>query len=120
VVRLIVEHNRLNGIMFSTVEFLVVSLVAMFVAFGFAVHHAWVGVVLAAGIAVNCLVVVGFGVAAWRRGERGQALTSVFSRQGRREISREHPTMGRDTAILATAAVVPYALFIAVLLDPNR
>jgi len=120
VVRLIVEHNKLNGIMFSTIEFLVVSLAAAFIGLGFAVHHQWVGVFLAAGTALNCLIVVGFGVAAWRRGERGRSVRSVFSPQQRQEIGREHPTMMRDTAVLATASVVPYALLVAVALDRSH
>ena len=114
VIRRVIEHNQLNGVALSVVEFLLVVAAAAFIGIGLGLHHRWIGAALAAGTVLNCLVVIGDGVAAWRRGERGASLRRLFHAQYREEVSRNHPTLMRDTMILAAAAVVPYALLIAV------
>ena len=75
---------------------------------------------LAAGVALNSLVVVAFGLRAWRRGDRGSSLRSVFSAKYRKELGREHPTLMRDTLILSAAVIVPYLLLIAIVFEPSR
>jgi hypothetical protein len=45
-IRRIVEHNKLNGVVFS-VEFLVVPAAATFIAVGLGLNDRWLGVVLA-------------------------------------------------------------------------
>ncbi len=106
VIRRIVENNKLNGVAFSTIEFLLAAAAAGFIAIAFGLHQRWLGVALVAGTALNCLVVVAFGVAAWRRGERGNALRDVFDAKRREGLNREHSTMMKDTLTLTIAALV--------------
>lgn len=109
-IRRIVEHNRLNGVVFSTIEFVLVAAGAAFIAVGLGIHHHPAGVILACGIALNSLVIVGFGAVAWGRGERGTPLIQVFSPAGRARLTQEHPTLMSDTLIVAAATLFPYLL----------
>ena len=120
VIRRIREHNQLNGVVFSSVEYGLAALAAAFVAFGFGRNERWVGAVLFAGIAVNCLLVLGFGLAALRRGERGQSLRRLSDADYRERVRREHPNLMRDTLTLAGLAIIPYALAPSVALDASR
>jgi hypothetical protein len=114
VIRRIVEHNQLVGIMFSTIEFVLAAASAAFIAIGLAFHHQVFGVVLAGGITVNSLVIVGFGATAWRRGERGSPLTQVFSPAGWAQLTHDHPTLMADTLIVAATTLIPFLLSVVV------
>ncbi len=119
-IRRIVEHNKLNGVLFSTFEFLLVSAAAIFVGIGFGLHQRWIGVALAAGTALNSLVVVAFGVGSWRRGERGSSLRELSRAKYREALRREHPAMLKDTLALTAATVLPYYLLGAVAVERLR
>ena len=109
-IRRINEHQKLNGVVFTVVEFLLVAAAACLIALGFWQQGNVLVAILAIGTLVNASLVVGFGIAAWRRGERGERLTRVFSRSGRAEIAAGHPHLGRDTILLTVAALVPFLL----------
>ncbi|MHB8378356.1 MAG: hypothetical protein ACYDB2_00365 [Acidimicrobiales bacterium] len=64
----ILEHNDLNGVVFSTLVLLLVGAAAAFIAFGFDLHDDWRGAALACDTGANALVVVAFAAAARRRG----------------------------------------------------
>ena len=119
-IRRIVEHNRLNGVIFSTLEFIVVAAAAAFIGFGMAAQRRPIVSPLAVGTALNCLVIVGFGAMTWYRGERGHSPRTVFSVKGRAEISREHPDLMADTLVVAAAALIPYVLLVAVSVELLR
>jgi hypothetical protein len=120
VIRRIREHNELNGVLFSSVEYGVAALAAAFVAFGFGRNNRWLGVLLLGGIALNCVVVLVFGLAALRRGERGQSLRSLSDAEYRQRLRREHPDLMWDTLTLAGLAIIPYALALRVAVDVVR
>lgn len=119
-IRRIREHNQLNGIAFSTVEYAIAALAAGFIAFAFGLNGRWLGLALSIGIVINCLIVVGFGVAAWRRGERGSSLGRLADPEYRRQVRRDHPSLMQDTLTLAIVAIVPFALTIGVVADVAR
>ena len=116
-IRRIIEHNQLNGVAFSISEFTLGAAVAALLAAAYARADRATGVVLALGIGLNCIIVVAFGVVAWSRGERGTPLARVFSRSGRAELTRQHPSLMTDTLIVAIAALVPFALLVATLAE---
>jgi hypothetical protein len=120
VIRRIREHNHLNGIVFVTVEFLLVTAAALFIALGFARQGNIVGTLLASGTALNSLVVVGFAVAAYRRGERGAGIAKLLSSEYRAQVEREHPTLMADTLALTAAVLVPYCLTALVSFEAQR
>jgi hypothetical protein len=120
VIRHIREHNELNGVLFSSVEYGVAALAAAFVAFGLGRNNRWLGVLLLGGIALNCVVVLVFGLAALRRGERGQSLRGLSDAEYRQRLRREHPDLMRDTLTLAGLAIIPYALALRVAVDVVR
>jgi hypothetical protein len=116
-IRRIIEHNQLNGVAFSMAEFALVAVAAALLAGGYAREDHVPGVVLALGTGLNSLIIVAFGIVAWRRGERGAPLAQVFSRSGRAELTRQHPRLMADTLIVAIAALVPFALLMATLAE---
>jgi len=119
--RRIQEHNELNGVVFSTVEFALVAAAGAFIAYAFAIHHRSAGVVvLAVGVALNAGVIVSFGIAALVRGERGSHLTKMFDRAYRAEVYRTHPRLARDTMKLSVAVLVPFYLLAATLAERLR
>lgn len=111
------EHNKLNGVLFATFEFLLVAAAAIFVGIGFGLHQRWLGVVLAAGTVLNCLVVVAFGIGSWRRGERGSSLRELSRAKYREELRRANPAMLNDTLALTAATILPYVLLVAVAVE---
>lgn len=119
-IRRIIEHNQLNGVAFSIAEFTLVAVAAALIAAGYARQDHPAGVVLAVGTGLNSLVIVGLGVVAWRRGERGTPLPQVFSRAGRADLAREHPKLMADTLLVAIAAVVPFVLLAVALAESVR
>ena len=119
-IRRIIEHNELNGVVFSTIEFILVAATAAFIAAGMARQGNMAAAVLAAGTMLNSLVIVAFGVRAWRRGERGMPLGRVFSPAGRAEITRQHPRLMEDTVAVATAALIPFALLLIAVVEFSR
>jgi hypothetical protein len=116
-IRRVVEHNKLNGVVFSMVEFLVVAAAATFIAVGLGLNDRWLGVVLAVGTALNSLVIVLFAVAALRRGNLGNSVRDLTHANYREELRREHPSMTKDTLTLTGSVLVPYFLLVAVAVE---
>lgn len=113
-IRRLREHNHLNGIAFVAAEFLLVTAAAVFIALSFARQGNLAGTLLAAGTALNSLVVVGFAIAAYARGERGAGVLKLASSAYRAEVEREHPTLMKDTLMLTAAVLLPYCLTLLV------
>jgi hypothetical protein len=113
-IRRIREHNHLNGVSFVLGEFVLVTCAALLIAVGFARQGSLPGTVLAAGTSLNGLVVVGFGIAAYQRGERGASLVNLLSSAYRARVAREHPSLTADTLGLTAAVLVPYCLTLLV------
>ena len=119
--RRIQEHNELNGVVFSTLEFVLVAAAGAFIAYAFAVHHRPAGVVLALGVALNASVIVFFGIAALAKGERGSHLSKMmFNSAYRVEVYRTHPRLAWDTIKLSVAVIVPFYLLGATLAERWR
>ena len=109
-IRLIREHNTLNGLRFSMTEFLVASVIAV----GLAIYLATTGEVALAiallGVEVNCLVVAAVGVRSLRAGEPDRSLRATFSPSTRARILEDYPHAQRATWILAGLALIPFAV----------
>jgi hypothetical protein len=116
----IVTHNRLNGVAFSTAEFVFVAAVAVWMAVAFAIHGTYLGTALLAGTALNALVVAVFGVRDLRRGERGSSWRQLRDAEYRARARAEHPALVRDTLLLTAATLAPYVLSVGVLVESLR
>lgn len=114
-IRLIHEHNTLNGLRFSVIEFMVMAAVVA----GFAVYIASAGASLFAigllGVGANCLVVAAVGIRSLRAGEQDRSLGATFSPSSRARILQEHPDAQRATWALSALTLVPFAVMAAVL-----
>ena len=114
------EHNELNGVVFSTVEFALLAVAGAFIAYAYAIHARPVGVALGVGVALNASVIVAFGVVALAKGERGSHLSRMFNRAYRAEVHRTHPRLAGDTMKLSVAVIVPFYLLGATLAERWR
>lgn len=104
-------HNRLNGYRFVAVEFGVIAAVTAAFAVAWIARGSWLLAAVAAGIFVNSAVIVGAAVRSIFRGERGVGIWKVYTDPGtRRAVVAEHPDLSSDTAMVAVAALIPFAL----------
>lgn len=114
-IQLIRDHNELNGIRFSVIEFLLMAVLVV----GFAVSVAGaglpVGALALAAVGANCLVVAAVGVASWRAGEPDVGLRATFSAAARARHLAEHPQAQRATWTLAILTLIPGAVLVLAL-----
>lgn len=115
--RIIRGHNRLNGLRFSAVEFGIVGLVAAALAGYFVLFGSVLLGVAALGIASNCLPVVSLAISSMRSGESDIGLQAMLRPAVRAAALRDHPTMQRDTYILAGATLLPFVVALAVAVE---
>ncbi|MGH2465076.1 MAG: hypothetical protein ACRDGI_06415 [Candidatus Limnocylindrales bacterium] len=119
-IRVIRDHNKLNGLRFSAAEFTAVWVVGLGLALWFASAGAVLLAIAALGVAANAVPVVSLAVASIRAGEPDIGLRGMLHREVRAQALREVPTMQRDTYILAGASVLPFVVVGAVLLELRR
>ena len=115
-------HNRLNGLVFSIVEFGCIALfVGAFAAY-YLVHRRWAMASIGWGITLNCLPVVIYGLRQLRQAKiRGQTTGSYYSdRQAREQHRRENPHMLRDTLVLTLGTILPFVTLMTVLFNLPR
>ena len=114
-IRLIREHNALNGLRFSVIEFLVMAAIVM----GFAIYIASTGAIILAialvGVGANCVVVAAVGIRSLQAGEEDRSLAATFSPSSRARILEEHPYAQRATWALSALTLIPFAVAAAVL-----
>lgn len=119
-IRLIREHNMLNGSRFSVVEFLGMAVVVV----GFAIYIASAGAAIFAigllGVGANCLVVAAVGIRSLREGEPDRSLGETFSPSSRARVLREHPHAQRATWALSALTLIPFVVAAAVLVGRVR
>src|SRR5262245_21571493 len=118
---IIQRHNRLNGLVFSVVEFAFIALLCGWFATYYLVHHRPAMSLVAWGITLNSVVVGFYGV--WQLAydrTHGKPIGSFLDRASREQHRRDNPYMLRDTLTLTVAAVLPFALTLAVIFDLPR
>ncbi|MHB8399326.1 MAG: hypothetical protein ACYDCI_10400 [Candidatus Limnocylindrales bacterium] len=119
-IRLIDQHNTLNGLRFTVIEFMVMAVVVV----GFAVYVADAGANVLAiallGVGANCLVVAAVGIRLLRAGEQDRSLGATFSPSSRARILQEHPHAQRATWALSVLTLIPFAVAVAMLLGRVR
>ena len=118
--RIIREHNTLNGLRFTLVEFVIVGLLMTGSAAYLALTSHMVLSVVAAGIAANCVPVIMQAGASLRAGEVDRGWRATFSPLQRAAVLRDHPTAQRDTWMLSVATVLPFLVAIAALARIGR
>ena len=119
---IIQRHNRLNGLVFSIVEFVIIALIVGAFATYYVLHGRWVMAVIGWGIVFNCASVVFYGwhqLAQARSGEK--SIGSYYSdKKAREQHRRENPHMLLDTLLFVIAALLPFVMWLAALLDLPR
>ena len=110
-------HNIINGIIFSTVEFVIAALIVA----PFAIYYVFHGNVLYAtisiGIILNFLMIVAFGLRQYKNKEKDIGIQHMFNKDVREKISREYPNLSNDTSVLVITMLLPFVMFIWVLYE---
>lgn len=119
-IRIIREHNTLNGLRFSVIEFLLMAVLVV----GFAAYLAGTGSTVFAlallGVGTNCLLVAAVAIGSLRSGEQDRSLAATFSRSSRDRILRDHPRAQRATWVLTSLTLIPFAVTVAALAEAIR
>lgn len=114
-IRLIREHNAVNGLRFTVIEFMVMAVIVA----GFAVYLGNAGANVFAiallGVGANCLVVAAVGIRSLQAGEQDRSLGATFSQSSRARILAEHPHGQRATWALSALTLIPFAVAAAAL-----
>ena len=119
-IRLIHEHNTLNGLRFSAIEFTAMAVVVV----GFALYLVNAGADVLAiallGVGANCLVVAAVGIRSLQAGEQDRSLAATFSPSSRARVLQEHPQAQRATWALSALTLIPFAVATVVLAERVR
>ena len=120
VLRIIRDHNRLNGLRFCAAEFSAMGVLCLGLAALFATRGAdWLAII-GLGIGLNCVPVVWLAVRSLRAHEPDIGLRAMLRPDARARAQREVPTMQRDTLVLSGATLLPFATVTVVLLELRR
>lgn len=104
------EHNTLNGLRFVLVEFLVVTLAALWIGVGTGLHRQ-VGMALAGcGIAANGLAALIIAAAQLHAHDANIGLLKAWSAKHRARIARDFPDLTRHTTLIVVFLLVPFLL----------
>jgi len=120
VIRIIRDHNRLNGLRFCAFEFGAIALLCVGFAALFASRGSLLFGLVGLGIALNCLPVIVLAIRSIRAGERDIGLRAMLRSDVRAQAQHDVPTMQRDTLILSGATILPFVGLVAALIDWRR
>ena len=105
------RHNQLNGQLFSSVEFALITLGAGPFAVYYLTHERLLLALLFGGIAANSATVVGYAINTMvRSGHGAPAPGTIWNAQARVQLRHESPHMLRDTMLLTTTTLLPFLL----------
>lgn len=104
------EHNSLNGLRFVLIEFLAVTLAAIWIGVAAGLHHR-VGMVLAGcGIAANGLAVMIIAAAQLRAHDTNIGLLKAWSAKYRTRMALDFPELERHTILIVIFVLIPFLL----------
>ena len=108
---IIERHNQLNGQLFSSLEFALITLCTGPFAVYYVTHERLLLAFLFGGIAANSATVAGYALNTMVRSGRGaEAPATIWNAQARVQLKRESPHMLRDTMLLTTTTMLPFLL----------
>jgi hypothetical protein len=118
--RVIKNHNYLNGNIFSLIEFLLMALVLAPFAVYYIFHGPRSYAAIAVGIVLNCLTVSFVAMQSLLRKEESIGLRKTyFDKDVAKRMRAEYPNMSQETFILCVAVLIPFLLFIASAYDAS-
>ena len=118
---IIQRHNRLNGLVFSIVEFGFIAVLVGAYATYYILHTRLVMAIIGWGITLNCVAVVVIGLRQLAHDRAsGTSIGSFWDKKARERLRRENPHMLRDTLTLCVGTLLPFVSVLAVLSDVVR
>jgi hypothetical protein len=118
--KIIREHNRLNGFAFTIAEFVILAAVLLPFVIYFWAHERWWEATIATGIVLNCAAIAVTAARQRSRGERQVGLRAMRDPARREAIAREHPGLAQHTMVLTLSLLVPFLVLGWTLVDLAR
>jgi hypothetical protein len=118
--KMIREHNTLNGFGFTIAEFLVLAVLLMPFVLYYWLHQRWWEGLIATGIVLNCATVAVTAARQRRRGEKEVGLRAMRRPELREQIAREHPSLAAHTMTLTLSLLIPFLVLLWTLADLGR
>lgn len=104
-------HNRLNGYLFVTAEFVVIGAAVGGFGLYYAGHGRLLAAILALGITGNSLVIVILCIRSLLRGEKGVGMWKIYTDASvRQKVMEKNPRLSSDTLLITIAVLVPFTL----------
>jgi hypothetical protein len=114
------EHNTLNGLRFSALEYGVVGAGLGLLTAWYVLAGRWLEAIGWFGIVANCAVIVVIAVHAIRAGEADFGIFPMRRAEFRERIARDHPGLNGHTTVLVLGSLVPYLILVLALVDRVR
>lgn len=111
---IIQEHNRLNGLRFSVSEFALVTVAALFIAFGGYRNNLGWAMVGGIGITINSLTVCLIGIRQILAREPSGSILDFRRSSHRERVGHSVPNLGRHTLVICLFTIIPFVLAIIV------
>lgn len=116
----ILAHNRLNGLLFSLIEFGLFSLLVAPFAVYYGLHGRWVLFAICVGVICNFLTIVTFAARSLKSGEKSVGHRKLLRREERVEIAKQYPHLMTDTLTLTVTSLLPFVLLVAVRVEKRK
>ena len=105
------RHHQLNGQLFSSLEFALITLCTGPFAVYYVTHERLLLAFLFGGIAANSATVAGYALNTMvRSGHGAPAPGTIWNARARAQLRHESPHMFRDTMLLTTTTLLPFLL----------
>jgi hypothetical protein len=120
VLKIIREHNELNGFAFTIAEFCVLALLLLPFLVYYWTHERWWEAAVATGIVLNCATIAVCAGRQQSRGEPQVGIRQMRQPEMRAQIALEHPDLARRTMVLTFSLLVPFLVLGWTLVDLAR
>lgn len=110
ILKIVCEHNSLNGFRLVIVEFLLVAIGAGWICVGEGQHHEWLGAMAGIGMMLNAMMVVTVAVRQWRARDQNIGIVHAAKKALHIRLARENPDVSGHTLRIVVYVLVPFLL----------
>jgi len=116
--KLIKDHNYLNGFVFSFLDYFVVICILTPFDIYYFLHGRWLFSMIATGIILNCVTISSIALRSIIKREQGIGINKIYrDKELLKKVQHEYPNLSRDTMILTVTVLIPYWIFGQVILE---
>jgi hypothetical protein len=110
-------HNYVYGFWFSVIEFAIMIAVIFPFMWYYIIHGRLLYGFISLGIELNLIIVFVMGLQSIFKKEKDIGMARFLNRKSRLAIYHQHPSLQRDTNILAVVICIPFLLVVFFVID---